>query len=402
MQECGYCKEKEMKLQKYEEEIETEKSRECLKALEREKIANGMRCTKSDEKKLREIQKMQMREKKSIEQQQADIDKLWHKVLIDNVKTKEQQERVEKERLKQEMIERRLAYDEQIASANKLQRELLQKEREIENRRLEKMKKKMEQDYYDAMKRKKEQELKNRKNFIEGHQIKLSNLRSEKIQERNMDINTINIAMEELRKERQKKLEHIQSLNVEKRIFVENYKRERKMADQLEKEAERIANEWKEQGEKESDEFYRNREMEKLKNRMSASQEYRRHIEDRNQQLAQKKEERKQMMERVRRTAYSELRRNLDSANEEMRRQIEYQHALTNQIRDNDKIMEMELNEIEEKQRAFTKKSIMFRDAMRDKTKQPPCENPVHPFRKILQAQETSSLSLPLINRYGY
>lgn len=48
------------------------------------------------------------------------------------------------------MIERRLAYDEQIASANKLQRELLQNEREIENRRLEKMKKKMEQDYYDG------------------------------------------------------------------------------------------------------------------------------------------------------------------------------------------------------------------------------------------------------------
>lgn len=38
MQECGYCKEKEMKLQKYEEEIEMEKSRECLKALEREKM----------------------------------------------------------------------------------------------------------------------------------------------------------------------------------------------------------------------------------------------------------------------------------------------------------------------------------------------------------------------------
>lgn len=48
------------------------------------------------------------------------------------------------------MIERRLAYNEQIASANKLQRNLLQTEREIENRRLEKMKKRMEQDYYDG------------------------------------------------------------------------------------------------------------------------------------------------------------------------------------------------------------------------------------------------------------
>ena len=43
-------------------------------------------------------------------------------------------------------------------------------------------------------------------------------------------------------------------------------------------------------------------------------------------------------MERVKRTAYNELRKKIDNANEELRRQIDYRHALTNQIRDNDKI----------------------------------------------------------------
>lgn len=48
------------------------------------------------------------------------------------------------------MIERRMAYDEQIASASRKRRETIQTEREIENRRLENMKKKMEQDYYEG------------------------------------------------------------------------------------------------------------------------------------------------------------------------------------------------------------------------------------------------------------
>lgn len=38
MAECGYCKERECKLEKYEEDIEKEKERECLKALERERM----------------------------------------------------------------------------------------------------------------------------------------------------------------------------------------------------------------------------------------------------------------------------------------------------------------------------------------------------------------------------
>lgn len=38
MQECSYYKQKEMELAKYEEEIEMEKNRNCIKALEREKM----------------------------------------------------------------------------------------------------------------------------------------------------------------------------------------------------------------------------------------------------------------------------------------------------------------------------------------------------------------------------
>lgn len=38
MEDCGFCKEKDRNIEKYEEEIEREKERECQKALEREKM----------------------------------------------------------------------------------------------------------------------------------------------------------------------------------------------------------------------------------------------------------------------------------------------------------------------------------------------------------------------------
>lgn len=58
---------------------------------------------------------------------------------------------MEEMRRQRDMLERRLAYDEQIASANRKRQEMLREEREKENRRLENMKKKMEQDHYDGM-----------------------------------------------------------------------------------------------------------------------------------------------------------------------------------------------------------------------------------------------------------
>lgn len=38
MEECGFCKERYKNIENYEEEIETEKERECQKALEREQM----------------------------------------------------------------------------------------------------------------------------------------------------------------------------------------------------------------------------------------------------------------------------------------------------------------------------------------------------------------------------
>ncbi|XP_047539193.1 trichohyalin-like [Vanessa atalanta] len=402
MQECKYCTERDSKIQKYEEELEREKERNCLKALEREKIAYGMRCTKSDEIKLREIQKMQIQEKTNIEKNEAEVDELWHNVLMNDLRRKEENERIQSEKRRQEMFERRMAYDQQITSANRQRQEVLQTEREVENRRLENIKKKMEQDYYDAIKRKKDQQMLNKKNFIEGYELKQMELRNKKRQEREMDVSTILTAMEELRKERQRELDQIQALKIEKQVFVENFNREKKMADQLERDAERITTEWKAQGEKESDEINRRIEMNKWTNKVTAAQEYKRHIEERNRELEKKRQERRENMERVKRMAFNELRNNLNSANEEMRRQIEYRNALTNQIRDNGKILELELNGIERKQRPFTKKAIMFKEAMRNKIDHSSVsKNPVHPFTRTIQANEDNFTVLPFINKYG-
>lgn len=38
MEECGFCNQKDEKIESFEEEIEREKERECQKALEREKM----------------------------------------------------------------------------------------------------------------------------------------------------------------------------------------------------------------------------------------------------------------------------------------------------------------------------------------------------------------------------
>ncbi|XP_023951186.2 trichohyalin-like, partial [Bicyclus anynana] len=392
MIECEYCKKRESKIVNYEEDIENEKGRECLKALEREKIANGMKCTRVDEIELRNIQKMQMHEKKLIEQNQADIDEIWHRILLQDVRMKEEKERATANRLKQEMCERRMAYDAQIASANRKRQEALQTERAFENRRLERMKEKMEQDYYDAIKRKKDQQITNKQNFIEGHQIKLSRIKSEKKQERDIDINAIRIAKNELRRENQMKLNQIRTLKRQQDIFEVNLNYEKKQAEELEKEANRIVREWKERGEKENDEFVKRSEAEKQNNKLQAAQEYKQHIERIKHELEMKREERKATMDRVKRIAYDELQRNLDSANEELRRQMEYRNILTNQISDSQKIMDLELNEMERKQLPFTKKAIMFEEAMKDKVTHPISENPIHPFKKTMQMHQTPSL----------
>lgn len=47
-----------------------------------------MKCTKIDEIKLRKMQKMQMEERKQIEQNNAEVDELWHQVLLNDVRMK--------------------------------------------------------------------------------------------------------------------------------------------------------------------------------------------------------------------------------------------------------------------------------------------------------------------------
>lgn len=44
--------------------------------------------TKEDEKLLKEMQKMQILEKRNIERQEQDIDMMWHHLLVDEVKQK--------------------------------------------------------------------------------------------------------------------------------------------------------------------------------------------------------------------------------------------------------------------------------------------------------------------------
>lgn len=47
-----------------------------------------MRCTKEDERRLKELQKMQMEEKKSIERDEQHVEMMWHHVLMDDYNRK--------------------------------------------------------------------------------------------------------------------------------------------------------------------------------------------------------------------------------------------------------------------------------------------------------------------------
>ncbi|KAJ8708633.1 hypothetical protein PYW08_010015 [Mythimna loreyi] len=401
MQECGYCAEKEKKHKGYLEEIEKEKIRECQKALEREKIAKGMRCTKEDVRQLKQLQKMQMEEKRFIEREEQHVDMMWHQVLMDDYNRKEHLEKLAAQRRQQETLERRRCYDEQIASANKKRQELIRQEREKENRKLEKMKKKMEQDHYEAIKKKKDQQELNRKNFIEGHEQKLARIRSEKMKAREIDNGTIRVALEELRKERERNRQQMKNLQLQKQICIENYNRERRMASAMQEEAEMIADEWQKEAHNKTDEHLRKVEQEQRECKEKAAQEYKRHIKTRNQELERAKQERSERMERVKRTALSELQRKIENANQELRKQMDYRHSLSCQIRENERHLESELKNIENKDRTYTKKAAMFKDVMATRYASSPARdstNPVHPFRRLLETQDRKkSLHLPSI-----
>ncbi|XP_063897088.1 trichohyalin [Helicoverpa armigera] len=401
MEECGYCKEKEKRNKGYLEEIEKEKIRECQKALEREKIARGMRSTKEDEKLLKEVQKMQMEEKQAIERSEQDIEMMWHQVLMDDYNRKEYLERLAAQRKQKETLERRRCYDEQIASANKKRQELIRQEREKENRKFENIKKKMERDHYEAIKKKKEQQETNRRNFIEGHEQKLMRIRNEKMRAREIDNGTIRVALEELRKERERNRQQMINLQLEKQICIDNYNRKKRMTSALEEESDKVADEWQQEAHNKTDEYLRQVEEEQRLCKEKAAQEYKRHIQTRNQELQLAKQERIERMERVKRVALTELQRKIDSANEELRKQMEYRHSLSSQIRENEKHLETELINIENKDRTYTKKAAMFKDVMADRYASSSARtstNPVHPFRRLMETQDKKkSLHLPSI-----
>ncbi|CAG9568691.1 unnamed protein product [Danaus chrysippus] len=400
MKECGYCVENKNRKEKYVEELDKEKIRECLKALEREKIANGMTSTKADEMALREMQKEQMKEKKRIRQSQEDVDMMWHELLLEDIRIKEEQERLRIEKNKQEMLERRLAYDEQISSANRKRREVMQSEREIENRRLEKMKYRMEQEYYEAITRKKNQQMKNKMNYIEGFNMKMNRMMNDKNIEGQVDNRIINTAIEELRKEREQKIARMKCLKMEKKLFIDNHLRERKLAENLEKETERIALMLKQEKEREADDVTKNIEVSRSNNKIKASHEYQNFLDDLNIERERQRKERMEIMARVKETAHNELTKKLEESKQELNNQIKYRQSLTKQIQDNQIIMKLENKEINDKDKPFTKKTITFKDAMKDMAKfGTNSENPVHPFRKMIQAKPDTPSSLPLIRK---
>lgn len=60
-------------------------------------------------------------------------------------------ERKDFEKRQKEMLDRRRAYDEQIASANRKRQEDIRQEREKENRRIEQIRKKMDLEHFEGI-----------------------------------------------------------------------------------------------------------------------------------------------------------------------------------------------------------------------------------------------------------
>ncbi|XP_030040647.1 trichohyalin isoform X2 [Manduca sexta] len=361
-----------------------------------------MRCTKQDEIMLKQMQKMQMMEKKEIEEQERAVEAMWHQVLIDDFLRKTHIEKIMARKRQEEMVERRKVYDAQIASANQKRQQIIREEIERENTRLEKIKRKMEQDHYAELERKKQQQMTNKKNYLTSSDIKLSRIQSEKLSEKEFDNAVIRKALEELRQERQKKLREIQNKQIEKQICVENYKKEKEAALAMEQESDHIGRMWRQQEQSRIDECYQRVEREQRISRETAAKEYKDHVDKINNELIKAKQQRGETMERVKRTALKELRDNIRRADLELKKQIDYRNNLNKQIQDNQNHLIMEQKQIEMRDRPFTKKALMFQDAMYRKFKKAhdgmsSTTNPIHPFRRSMQSKQGNSIQLPHI-----
>ncbi|XP_013164103.1 PREDICTED: trichohyalin-like [Papilio xuthus] len=251
-----------------------------------------------------------------------------------------------------------------------------------------------------AIKQKREQQMTNRLNFIEGHELKILRLKNEKNREREIDLNHIRIAEEELRKEKEDKMRKMRNLQKQSTIFVDYHYQERNMAAELEQQSEKILHEIKTNEDKRNEEHKKQKDEARKHKKEIALQEYRQHLENVNKQNIEAKLERKEQMKNVKKTAYCELQKKLNSANEELQKQLDYRHDLTEQIKNNHLVLETELKDIEQKQNPFTKKAITFKDAMRNRvniSKEESTTNPVHPFRKVIQKHQKYSQPLPQI-----
>ncbi|CAG9792513.1 unnamed protein product [Diatraea saccharalis] len=291
LKECEYCKEKKERLENYYEEMEKDKVEQCLRALEREKI-------------------------------------------------------LEADRRHKEMLDRRKVYDEQIASANNVRKEMLKEEREKEKRRLERMREKMEQDHYEEEKNKRAQQMSNKANFIEGHKLKALRKIEEKSKEREIDNHTIRVAMQELKTEKLRKRNDMLNWRREEELFTENFNRERKIAQDLETEGDKIAQEWKQQEDQKADKFFKQIEIEKRNAKIKAIQDYQKYLEKLKEDAIKERIERKERMHRVSKSTYKELQRKLENANQELKKQIDYRNSLCQQIQDNQNTLKIYLIEM--------------------------------------------------------
>ncbi|KAL4713743.1 hypothetical protein ACJJTC_004274 [Scirpophaga incertulas] len=312
LEECNYCTEQTNRFASYNEEMEAAKLQECLKALEREKIAKGMKCTRTDNIELRETHKMQMYEKKCIEMEEQERENMWHQVLLNDVRRKEQIERQEASRKYQEMLQRRRTYDEQIAISNRERKDTLNEEREKEKARLEKIRMKMEQDYYDDMTRRREKQMANKANYMEGHKLKVQRQWQEKCRERELDNNTIRTALDALSTERLRKRNAILNWRKEEKIFADYFNIERKAAEELEKESDNVLMEWMLREASKAEETNKQEETKRRIRKENAIEEYQKHIDELKLKAENERRVRTEKMRRVSASARKEIQRKLD------------------------------------------------------------------------------------------
>lgn len=80
-------------------------------------------------------------------------------------------------------------------------------------------------------------------------------------------------------------------------------------------------------------------DFKKIHHFQKAAKEYRKHLHQKIMEMERERQERAVKMEKVKRGAYKELEMKLDSANTELQRQIDYRNTLSDQIRNNQKVL---------------------------------------------------------------